>query len=143
MRLWTLHPSYLDAKGIVALWRETLLAQAVLHNKTKGYKNHPQLNRFRDHKHLLEQYLHFICDEADNRGYKFDRTKIIRVRAKTIKSLPVTHGQVDYEWQHLLKKLETRDPARHKIHAKNKKTPEIFGVFKMTRHKNIEPWEIL
>lgn len=143
MRLWTLHPSYLDAKGIVALWRETLLAQAVLHGKTKGYKNHPQLNRFREHKHLLEQYLHLIRDEADARGYKFDRTKIIRVKTKTVKSLPVTRGQVDYEWQHLLKKLKTRDPARYKIHVKNKKTPEIFGVFKMTRHKNIEPWEIV
>ena len=27
MRLWTLHPKYLDAAGLVALWREALLAQ--------------------------------------------------------------------------------------------------------------------
>jgi len=25
MRLWTLHPKYLDARGLVALWREGLL----------------------------------------------------------------------------------------------------------------------
>ncbi|HEU5178767.1 MAG TPA: pyrimidine dimer DNA glycosylase/endonuclease V, partial [Burkholderiales bacterium] len=30
MRLWSLHPKYLDARGLVALWREALLAQAVL-----------------------------------------------------------------------------------------------------------------
>lgn len=142
MRLWSLHPSYLDAKGIVALWRETLLAQAVLHNKTKGYKNHPQLNRFREHKHLLEQYLHFICDEADARGYKFDRTKIIRVRAKTIKSLSVTKGQIDYEWKHLLKKLATRDPPRYKQHLELKTAPGVFKIFRVTKNKDIEPWEI-
>lgn len=143
MRLWTLHPSYLDAKGIVALWRETLLAQAVLHNKTKGYKNHPQLTRFREHKDLLESYLHLICDEADNRGYKFDRSKIIRVRTKTKKSLPVTSGQIQYEWKHLLKKLETRDPARHKQHRGLKTAPRLFKIFRATKSKDIEPWEIV
>src|SRR5688572_8775739 len=142
MRLWSLAPHYLDAKGLVALWRETLLAQAVLHEKTKGYKNHPQLNRFREHKHLLQKYLHEICDEADARGYKFDRTKIISVRSKPTKILPVTKGQVLYEFSHLLKKLKTRDPERHKTHVKLKKTPELFGIFKMTPGKNIEPWEI-
>jgi len=44
MRIWSLHPKYLDSKGMVALWREALLAKQVLLNKTKGYKNHPQLN---------------------------------------------------------------------------------------------------
>jgi hypothetical protein len=29
-RIWSLHPKYLDARGLVALWREGLLAQAVL-----------------------------------------------------------------------------------------------------------------
>ncbi|WP_338140756.1 pyrimidine dimer DNA glycosylase/endonuclease V [Candidatus Nitrotoga sp. 1052] len=28
MRLWTLHPCYLDSRGLVALWREALLAQS-------------------------------------------------------------------------------------------------------------------
>jgi hypothetical protein len=30
MRLWTLHPQYLDPRGLVALWRVALLAQQVL-----------------------------------------------------------------------------------------------------------------
>ena len=49
MRLWSLHPKYLDTKGLLALWREGLLAQKVLAGKTKGYKNHPQLDRFKAH----------------------------------------------------------------------------------------------
>lgn len=143
MRLWSLSPHYLDAKGIVALWRETLLAQAVLHGKTKGYKNHPQLNRFRDQEHLLGQYLHFICDEAETRDYNFDRTKIIKVRAKPLKIIPVTKGQIFYEWEHLLKKLKTRDPDRYKEHKILKTTPSLFGIFKMTPGKEVEPWEIV
>ena len=43
MRLWSIHPRYLDSMGLVALWREALLAQAVLRGETKGYKFHPQL----------------------------------------------------------------------------------------------------
>jgi Pyrimidine dimer DNA glycosylase (EC 3.2.2.17)/DNA-(apurinic or apyrimidinic site) lyase (EC 4.2.99.18) len=47
MRLWSLHPKYLDKLGLLGLWRESLLAQKVLLGKTKGYKNHPQLIRFK------------------------------------------------------------------------------------------------
>jgi hypothetical protein len=143
MRLWSLAPHYMDSKGLVALWRETLLAQAVLHGKTKGYKNHPQLNRFRDRKDLLASYLHLICDEADTRGYNFDRSKIIKVRAKSPKTMPVSKGQVLYEWDHLLKKLKTRDPLRYKEHVKFKGTPDLFAFFKMTNAKDIEDWEIV
>lgn len=31
-----MHPRYLDAKGLVALWREALLVQAVLRGETRG-----------------------------------------------------------------------------------------------------------
>jgi hypothetical protein len=47
MRLWSVHPSLLDPKGLVALWREGLLAQKVLQGRTTGYRSHPQLHRFR------------------------------------------------------------------------------------------------
>ncbi|MGA2330816.1 MAG: pyrimidine dimer DNA glycosylase/endonuclease V [Syntrophales bacterium] len=46
MRLWSLHPGYVDARGLVALWREGMLARKVLQHQTKGYKNHLQLHRF-------------------------------------------------------------------------------------------------
>ena len=59
MRLWSLHPKYLDARGLVALWREALLAQAVLRGETRGYRHHPQLARF-DDVGAIAQYLSLI-----------------------------------------------------------------------------------
>ena len=47
MRLWSVHPKNLDARGLFALCREALLAQAVLRCQTTGYLHHPQLDRFR------------------------------------------------------------------------------------------------
>ncbi len=40
MRLWSLHPKYLDVKGLVRAWREGLLARKALGGETKGYRNH-------------------------------------------------------------------------------------------------------
>ena len=114
MRLWSLHPRYLDAKGLVALWREGLLAQKVLHGGTRGYTRHPQLNRFKDAPNphgAIARYLHYVADEADLRGYRFDRS---RIAANTMRgTLRVTRGQLDYELIHLLAKLELRDPERY------------------------------
>jgi hypothetical protein len=118
MRLWSLHPRYLDAKGLVALWREGLLAQAVLAGLTRGYRNHPQLDRFREHADpaaAIAVYLGDVADEAHERGYNFDRSKL---QAKTTSlRLSVTDGQLAHEWQHLLAKLRDRDPARHDRYA--------------------------
>jgi hypothetical protein len=114
MRLWSLHPRYLDAKGIVALWREALLAQHVFLDKTKGYRNHPQLERFREHPQpvaAIGAYLRAVTAEAESRGYNFDSSKIIMPEARP-PLITVTEGQVEYEWQHLLRKLEVRDPDR-------------------------------
>ena len=111
MRIWSIHPKYLDTKGLVALWRETLLAQNVLLGNTKGYKNHPQLIRFKAQKSPIQaiaNYLHYICDEADERIYKFDRNKI-QCERKNTKKLEVSLGQLQYEWAHFLKKIECRD----------------------------------
>lgn len=142
MRLWSLHPEYLDAKGLVALWRETLLAQNVLLDKTKGYKNHPQLNRFKatpNPQGAIATYLRHIADEADKRGYNFDRSKIINKRFNG--SISVTSGQVDYEFQHLLKKLKTREPERCR-ELKDLKRIELHPLFRKVRGK-IADWEIV
>ena len=80
MRLWTIHPEYLDTRGLVALWRESLLAQKVLANKTKGYRHHPQLERFKKHPEPLAAmgfYLYRILAESRRRGYHFDIDKIL------------------------------------------------------------------
>lgn len=112
MRLWSIHPKYLDPQGLVALWRETLLARAVLRGETRGYRHHPQLERFLGHdspRLAINAYLAAIQDEASARGYRFDRGKIGPVRA--IAPIALTDGQRDCEWQHLLRKLAIRNPA--------------------------------
>ncbi len=111
MRIWSIHPQYLDTKGLIALWRETLLAQSVLLGKTKGYRNHPQLLRFKEQgcpPQAICNYLHAVCDEADRRTYKFQRSKIVADK-KAIAPIEVSSGQVDYEWQHFLSKIANRD----------------------------------
>lgn len=142
MRLWSIHPSYLDSKGLVALWRETLLAQNVLLGQTKGYKNHPQLNRFKnleDPINAISCYLHYIADEADSREYNFNRNKI--VRNGNCHQIEVTEGQIAYEFKHLLIKLKDRDPSRYDK-LKNQKKIEIHPLFARIEG-NIEEWEII
>lgn len=112
MRLWTLHPGYLDRQGLLALWREALLARAVLRGKTRGYRHHPQLQRFREHPAPLlaiSAYLAVVHAEATARGYMFDRSKIGRLQA--VEPIATTTGQIEHEWTHLLAKLAARSPA--------------------------------
>src|SRR5690349_19296337 len=107
MRLWTLHPKYLDTKGLVALWREALLAQKVLRGKTKGYRHHPQLIRFKAHQKpatALAAYLREVHREARRRGYAFDSSKIAPGRLAA--QIMETDGQLLYEWRHLCRKLK-------------------------------------
>jgi hypothetical protein len=112
VRLWRLHPTYLDTKGIVALWREGLLARAVLRGATKGYRHHPQLIRFREHPapvSAINNYLWSILREAEARGFDFDRSKLGPVR--NTQGLVVSSGQLEFERNHLREKLRSRDPA--------------------------------
>ena len=112
MRIWTLHPKYLDPRGLVALWREGLLARAVLRDQTSGYRAHPQLERFRAHPaplSAIDAYLHGVLVESRTRGYSFDASKIGRARGHAL--LDTSAGQLEHEWQHLLAKLRERAPA--------------------------------
>ncbi|MBN2368914.1 MAG: DNA lyase [Vicinamibacteria bacterium] len=112
MRLWTIHPRYLDARGLVALWRESLLARAVLAGRTRGYRSHPQLLRFRSaHRPMaaINAYLAAVAEEAASRGYRFDGRKI-RGRNDHPK-IQETRGQIHAEWRHLQAKLRARAPA--------------------------------
>ncbi len=114
MRIWSLHPKYLDAKGLVALWRETLLAKNVLLGNTKGYKNHPQLIRFKSAVkpvNAINQYLEAVYEESLRRGYNFNKDKIDRPFSHS--KIPVSKGQMQYEKNHLLKKLEIRDQEKY------------------------------
>lgn len=111
MRIWSLHPRYLDRQGLTACWRETLLAQAVLEGATRGYTRHPQLERFREADRPLAaigDYLAVIAEEAASRGYRFDTAKVHRRGAG--EPLEVASGQLALEWRHLRAKLEARSP---------------------------------
>lgn len=117
MRLWTLHPKYLDSKGLVAAWREALLAQKVLGGTTKGYRHHPQLLRFQSQPDPLASIATFLAglaEEADWRGYSFDATKILCKRYNRL--IPETKGQLLFEWEHLLAKLRDRSPLVARKH---------------------------
>lgn len=143
MRLWSISPKYLDRQGLLAVWREGLLAKKVLANKTKGYKNHPQLNRFKESDNPLKNidvYLYGIFLEAKNRNYKFDINKI-DIREINKKQICVTKGQILYEFNHLLDKLKFRDFTRFK-ELDNIVKPELHFIFKLVQG-DIERWEKL
>ena len=140
MRLWTLHPRYLDARGLVALWREALLAQEVLRGNTKGYQHHPQLARFRtarDPSAAIASYLRGVFEEAQRRGYAFDARKIPRLRRS--RAMKETRGQLLYEWKHLQEKLKVRDLARYK-ECRSLKVPAPHPLFRIVAG-DVQPWE--
>lgn len=131
---------YLDAQGLVALWREGLLAQAVLRGETKGYLHHPQLARFREGAAplgLLAEYLRAVRAEALARGYRFAAGKIGRGRSR--RRLTVSRGQLDFEWRHLMAKLAKRDPERRERLAAVE-TPEPHPLFRLVPG-DVAPWE--
>jgi hypothetical protein len=140
MRLWSLHPSLLDRVGLIALWREALLAQKVLAGATKGYRHHPQLDRFRQSGHpsrAIASYLWSLADEAKERGYAFDVSKIAMRRGRV--SIPVTDGQLAYELMHLKQKVRQRDPERLQLLSK-RESVRVNSIFKAVNGP-IEPWE--
>ncbi len=142
MRIWSIHPQYLDSKGLVALWRESLLAQKVLQGATKGYRNHPQLNRFKalsDPAGAMARYLEIVCDEAKRRNYKFDAGKIASPDGDA--RIICTRGQLEFEWRHLNQKLRSRDAAKY--HAlQSIKQPEPHPMFEIVEG-DVENWEVI
>jgi hypothetical protein len=140
MRLWTLHPRYLDAKGLVAAWREALFVQKVLSGATKGYRHHPQLDRFQAHSKplaVIATFLAGLAEEAMSRGYRFDTRKIAHLRCG--EQIEETSGQLLYEWKHLRAKLRARAPL---IARRLRKitTPEPHPLFRIVPG-NVRLWE--
>lgn len=143
MRLWSISLKYLDAKGLVALWREALLAKNVLEGKTKGYKNHPQLIRFKKSSNpiiMINIYLKFVYEEASSRGYKFSKDKFIEFNLN--EKIKVNSGQVSYELEHLRKKLGKRSIKDLENLPKKNEKVEVVKIFESIDGP-IEPWEII
>jgi hypothetical protein len=142
MRLWSIHPKYLDTRGLVALWREALLAKHVLEGRTKGYTNHPQLNRFKkSHKPLdcINSYLAVVHQEALNRQYNFDKQKVDWSFLPSC--LTVTKGQLHYESVHFLNKIKLRDPDKYE-ELRNLLCFDPHPLFNLI-DGDTEPWEII
>ena len=140
MRLWTLHPKYLDPQGLVALWREALLARQVLRGRTRGYRHHPQLERFRRHpaaRSAINAYLAAVYAEACGRGYAFDGSKV--GPARKISRLTATTGQLDYEWRHLCRKLRVRSPGVLRGH-RGAGRPQAHPLFRIIAGP-VQSWE--
>ena len=139
MRLWTLHPKYLDAQGLVALWREALLAQRVLEGRTRGYRHHPQLDRFRacsDPVAAIGSYLRPILAEAVDRGYAFNTALIVSRRR--LGALEATDGQLRFEARHLRAKLAVRSPQLvRRVPARRVDPHPLFRLVTGPR----APWE--
>lgn len=140
MRLWSVHPKYLDTRGLVAQWREGLLAQAVLRGRTIGYRHHPQLQRFRAQPSpvgAIADFLRSVHAESVNRGYMFEARKISSARAAGV--IAVTRGQMMHEWSHLMAKLAIRDPELHDrlAHVRRPQTHPSFRVVP----GDVETWE--
>lgn len=143
MRLWSLHPKYLDTKGLLACWREALLAQKVLAGHTTGYRNHPQLERFRathDPLASIGHFLEHIAFQADARNYNFNRALIVHPPVEpTALQIPVTTGQLAHEKTHLLGKLAVRDPHRAAL-LEQSSSPILHPLFTAIPG-DIESWE--
>jgi hypothetical protein len=140
LRLWTIHPRYLDAKGLVAAWREALLAQKVLSGGTKGYIHHPQLLRFLQQTkpdQAIGAFLSSIADEAVHRNYRFDVSKILSPIFNG--QIVETNGQLLYEWEHLKRKLKLRAPDFYRQYA-DVYVPEPHPLFSMVEG-GIRDWE--
>jgi hypothetical protein len=140
MRLWSLNPRYLDSQGLVALWREALMARVVLRGRTRGYRHHPQLARFRAHQlplSAINYFLSRVLAEAKIRGYSFDARKVGPVRRVT--PIPVTSGQLQFEWTHLLRKFKRRSPETYRL-WRGTENPRSHPLFRKIAGP-IEPWE--
>ena len=124
----------------MAVWREGLLAQAVLQGATQGYRHHPQLSRFRERASPLgaiAEYLRAVHAESVARGYSFAADKIGRARSRG--RIAVTSGQLQFEWDHLHAKLLRRDP-RWRRGLAGVKRPRAHPLFRIVAG-GTEPWE--
>lgn len=142
MRLWSLHPKYLDSIGLVALWRESLLARKVLQGQTKGYRNHPQLTRFQETDfpiNAVENYLMAVYEESRQRGFGFSPGKI-DLSTSPVDRIPLTRGQLQYEWKHLMQKLMKRNPVLYENQSSLTHI-DAHPLFRVVEG-DISPWEI-
>jgi hypothetical protein len=110
VRLWSIHPCYLDPPGLGGLWREALLAQRVVEGRTAAYRHHPQARRVLDQADpwgAIHDYLLGVWEEGRRRGYHYDRSRISEHSGGHLMEVP--RGQIEYELALLRYKLAERN----------------------------------
>lgn len=142
MRMWSLHPNLLDRSRLLGAWREGLLALHVLDGRTKGYRHHPQLQRWQstpDPLRYLGWYMLQLQQEAAKRGYNFDLDRVFRIIPENsiyledlTRAVRVSRGQLRYESRHLSKKTGV-EVKKYKAHP----------IFRPVPIQKPEPWEVL
>jgi len=119
------------------------LAKKVLEGQTKGYKNHSQLERFKnthDPISYINYYLSGVFDQASMRKYKYDESKIDSF--EVTEGISVNHKQVIYEFNFLQDKLFSRDIKQWKINESYRESGYIIlhPLFYI-KLGEIESWE--
>lgn len=72
MRVWDkISPEKLCQKHLGAEHRETLAIWSILISNKKGYSNHPEVKRWKDHKGALMVRHGKLVYEARRRGYSY------------------------------------------------------------------------
>lgn len=102
----------------------------MLKNKTRGCKKHPQLERFKAQKNpaaAINAFLFFVEQEACARKHCFDKSKLERPWQS--QKIPVTKGQLGFEFSRLKKKLGKRSPGKYN-EIRTQKNPEPNPLFK-------------
>ncbi|HEX7370291.1 MAG TPA: hypothetical protein VF284_08450 [Rhodanobacteraceae bacterium] len=99
-----------------------------------------RLDRFRaqrDPEAAIAAYLAHVHAEAVARDYNFAAEKVGARRQRIL--IPVTRGQLDYEWQHLHAKLGVRDPDRLTV-IRHIRRPQCHPSFQVIAG-GVEAWE--
>lgn len=138
MRLWSIHPSYLDQKGLCGQWREAVMAKNALEDESHNYHNHPQMARFTTPAqiHIYLKHLYF---ESQKRGYQFNES-LFNEKANITDRwiIQVSREQIKYEFGHLADKLEDRSSAKHHNKLMESVIPKLHPLFVMRTVKSLD-----
>lgn len=69
MRIWDIHPGYLNRQSLLGEHRELHAVVSVLVHHKKGYSHHPETLRWRDHGWALKMRHRLLAAEMRLRGY--------------------------------------------------------------------------
>lgn len=150
-RLWSLHPGYLDQKGLGACWKEAKGAQTSLMNPDAGGQQHSALIRFRAHHDpvgAIGAYMRSLWVEAAlRRNYRYNYKLIAQPNPpsevyETNFAMPVTKGQVQYEAEFLREKINKRDglPRLYLPSPNTLEAIRLHPLFYMVEG-DVEDWE--